>query len=107
MEFVLSINDHGKTLNTKVGDTVIIYLDENPTTGFLWSIDNGIEDVALLEDSEFRMAEGTGVGGGGQRKLVFKAKTPGEVELKLKHWREWEGEGSIISRFAVILRVEE
>jgi inhibitor of cysteine peptidase len=45
------------------------------------------------------------VGRGGQRVLTFKVQRTGIDQLRLKLWREWQGEPSIVERFTVTLQV--
>jgi inhibitor of cysteine peptidase len=98
--------DNGKTIEVQVGDSVVVRLPENPTTGFAWAIDKGSDDVLPLEASEYSPAAGAGVGGGGQRSLTFKATRAGTVGLQLKLWREWEGDKSVAERFTATIRVK-
>jgi hypothetical protein len=37
--------------------------------------------------------------------LSFRAVATGNVELRLKLWRQWEGDKSIVDRFAATVRV--
>ena len=82
----LTRTDNGKSITMQVNDLLLLSLDENPTTGFQWALDGG---------------------GGGQRVLTFKAQRAGIGQLKLKLWREWQGEPSIVERFTVTLQVRE
>jgi inhibitor of cysteine peptidase len=101
----LTREDHGNTIEVQPGDGIIVRLPENPTTGFTWAIDAASDDVLPLQDSEYSAEAGTGVGGGGQRSLTFKAMKAGTVRLQLKLWREWEGDKSVTDRFTVTIRV--
>jgi inhibitor of cysteine peptidase len=42
---------------------------------------------------------GAAIGAAGVRVLRFRAARPGSFELRIKHWREWEGEASVTDRF--------
>ncbi len=97
--------DQGKTVTLHPGQSLVVQLAENPTTGFRWSLDQGNEEIVALRDSNYVMAAGAGIGGGGQRTFTFEASKPGSVQLQLKLWREWEGEPSVIQRFSVTLEV--
>jgi inhibitor of cysteine peptidase len=99
--------DNGKFITMQVNDLLGVSLDENPTTGFQWALDSGGGDWVKLQASEYITAAGSGVGGGGQRVLTFKAQRAGTGRLQLKLWREWEGEPSIVERFTVTLQVRE
>jgi len=99
--------DNGKSITMQVNDHLIVSLDENPTTGFQWVLDSGGGDWMKLQASEYIPAAKSGVGGGGQRLLTFKAQRPGSGRLQLKLWRQWEGESSIVERFTLTLQVRE
>jgi len=99
--------DNGKYITMQVNDHLIVSLDENFTTGFQWALDSSGGDWVKLQASEYIPAAGSGIGGGGQRVLTFKAQQAGTGRLQLKLWREWEGEQSIVERFTVTLQVQE
>ena len=46
-------------------------------------------------------------GGSGQHVWRFKAKSPGDVRLLVKHWRSWEGEKSIVERLESTIHVKK
>ncbi|MFM7881061.1 MAG: protease inhibitor I42 family protein [Microcystis panniformis] len=103
----LTRTDNGKSITMQVNDLLLLSLDENPTTGFQWAIDGGGSDLVELQSSEYVPAIESRVGGGGQRVLTFKAQRAGIGQLKLKLWREWQGEPSVVERFTVTLQVRE
>ena len=59
--------------------------------------------VVALETAEFSAGAEAGMGSPGLRTFRFKLIAPGETELILKEWREWEGEQSVENRFVVTL----
>jgi inhibitor of cysteine peptidase len=100
--------DRGKSARVRPNDVVTIRLNENPTTGYRWTVDKVDHDVLRLEGSDFNPTPGGGIGGGGEHTFRFRARTEaatGSVQLKL--WREWEGDRSIIERFDVIIDVAD
>jgi len=97
--------DGGSSVQMKVGDVVAVRLAENPSTGFVWSTDSTGGDALQLVDSEYLPAADGRVGGPGERSLSFRAVAAGNVELRLKLWREWEGDKSIVDRFAATVRI--
>jgi inhibitor of cysteine peptidase len=99
--------DNGKSITMQVNDLLLLSLDENPTTGFQWAVDGGGSDLVELQSSEYLPARESKVGGGGQRVLTFKAQRAGIDQLRLKLWREWQGEPSVVERFTVTLQVRE
>jgi inhibitor of cysteine peptidase len=99
--------DNGKSVTMQVNDLLIVSLDENLTTGFQWVLDTNEGDLVTLQASEYIPSAGSGVGGGGQRLLTFKAQRVGTGRLQFKLWRQWEGEPSIIERFIFKIQVRE
>ena len=99
--------DSGKVVETRVGDTLVLHLDENPTTGYRWAMETRDEEVVALQSAVYVHGRSTGVASGGQRSLTFHAKKAGSVTLQLKLWRAWEGDASIVERFGVTLQVQE
>ncbi|WP_429469391.1 protease inhibitor I42 family protein [Paraburkholderia sp. WSM4175] len=96
--------DNGTTVEMHAGDTVILYLPENATTGYRWTIEE--LDAGLIELQESDYASGSSaVGSGGEARWTFRAKALGTTPLKLKLWRHWEGDGSILKRFVVTLKM--
>ena len=104
-QLALTPADDGKSFEVDQGDVVVIGLDENPTTGYRWAVDRRDADILELQGSDFSPGTGAGIGGGGRRTLVFKARKAGTARVQLKLWRDWEGESSTTDRYAVTLRV--
>jgi|SRR5215204_3700833 predicted secreted protein len=100
---LLSEQDRGRTIEVAEGDIFTVRLKENPTTGYRWSVEttNGLEQVG--DDFE---AGGGAIGAAGVRVFEFRATRPGSHKLRLKNWREWEGEDSVIDRFEADIDVK-
>jgi|GEM_PF-1468087 len=76
--------DNGKAINLAAGDWLSVELESNPTTGYLWTLTaNDGAVLRLLPESGFEQAPGSegATGAGGVQKFVFRALTPGAVEL--------------------------
>lgn len=101
--------DQGKTISAQIGAQVTISLSENPTTGYRWAVDKVDAQYIELKSSDYVLPSSTGVGGGGTRHLTFALKKNGTAQLKLKLWRDWEGDASVTERFALnfVIRVQE
>ena len=91
----LNEQDSGRTVKVKQGAIITIRLVENPTTGYRWAVEAG----SRLEQVEDQNEPGGMIGAAGVRVLRFQAKGIDTHELRLKNWREWEGESSVIGRF--------
>jgi predicted secreted protein len=99
---LLTANDHERRVEVGAGTVLTVRLPEQPTTGYRWAI----ESAGGLEPGGDRVEPGGAIGGAGTRELLFRATRQGTHELRLKLWREWEGEASVIDRFAVTIVVK-
>jgi predicted secreted protein len=105
-EHIVTRADNGKELEIDVGERLVVRLEESPTTGFAWS-PSGVNEKLGLLTSEYSPASPGSIGGGGLRTLTFTARQVGAVSLRLKLWREWEGDSSVVDVFAVKAMVRE
>jgi inhibitor of cysteine peptidase len=80
------------------GETLIIRLQENPTTGYRWTVESNAG--MRLDDDSFSRT-GTGVGGGGSRRLQWTAQAPGTHSITLLLRRPWEAADTAIGRFSL------
>jgi inhibitor of cysteine peptidase len=99
--------DNGKTIQLPTGDRVTVSLDENPTTGYRWAIQTMTAPLLELESSDYAPPSGSAVGTGGMRRMVFAIRQAGMARLELKLWREWEGDTSVVERYAVIFDIRD
>jgi inhibitor of cysteine peptidase len=99
--------DDGNAVDARVGGHLVVRLDENPTTGYRWALEESDEAVIALQHVEYVRSRDAAVGGGGQRIWTFVARKPGMATLHFKLWRAWEGDASIGQRFTATLNVQE
>lgn len=103
---IVTKTDTGKSFEVQVDTVVEVRLPENPTTGFRWKAYD--VDEAHLRQQEARFESGgPAVGEGGTRIFQFRAVAPGRAVLRLKLFREWEGDASILDRFEVTLSLKK
>lgn len=79
------------------GQTLEVLLNENPSTGYVWSLAEQpklfkVEEVfQSAQQQQAAAADATPVlGAGGQKTYRFTATTAGEELLHLRHARAWE-----------------
>jgi inhibitor of cysteine peptidase len=101
---MLSEKDDGRVVTVHVGEEVRLALPENASTGFRWAMDPADGDVIEVLGQDAAYASNA-VGSGGLAVFSFRARKPGKAELRFKHWRHWEGDASVIRRFAVRIEV--
>ena len=95
-------------IEINVGDSFIIRLESNPTTGYTWSLVESpkgiVEKVsAVYEPHE---TEGRLLGSGGTEVWTFKAIAKGKVTLTFDYARPWEANAAPIKEQAYIVTVK-
>ncbi|HEX9236706.1 MAG TPA: protease inhibitor I42 family protein [Actinomycetota bacterium] len=97
-EVALSKAEAGGVSAARVGDDVSVRLEEIPTSGYRWELEHVDHQVLAPAGDEF-IAEGAGRGAGGDRVFRFHVAKPGRTDVRLKRWRPWEGDTSVVERF--------
>jgi inhibitor of cysteine peptidase len=104
---VLTEDDDGKVLRLPANEALVIELIENPTTGYRWHLESA--EGVTVESSYIPGDPGAtpGIaGGGGKRRFTLEIKGAGQVDLRAKLRRAWEGDTSILRRFQVGLLID-
>ena len=82
--------DAGTTL--EVGESLTVNLEENPTTGYAWTLQSPT-DRSVLNWTSLYSDESCGLtGGGGTRTFNFTGVAPGLAAIELHYARDWEDE---------------
>lgn len=104
---ILNQDDNNRTAEVKVGEQVAIRLSANPATGFTWAVDENDSRLLALESTHYIEPSEPGViGARGRQFFTFTARQAGEVTLKLKYWRFWDGDASVAERYAITLQIQ-
>jgi inhibitor of cysteine peptidase len=106
----LTESNDGEVIRVRVKEEIELRLPENPTTGFRWSVvrsDRLVEEPVESGAPQTRPAQPTLIGAGGIRTFRFRPRETGTGRLELKLWREFEGDSSVVRRFAVDVTVED
>jgi inhibitor of cysteine peptidase len=104
-EVALTREDNGRVVVVKAGDAVSVQLAENPTTGYSWAIDS--IDARLVEaGAPTYHGAGAGLGSGGAKIWRLTARASGKTRVEMKRWRHWEGDASVVERFAITLDIK-
>ena len=98
--------DAGKTVNLHTGDTLVVTLDGNITTGYNWIMLP--QDSAILEQvGEPQVTpDSDALGAGGKIVLNFKAVKTGQSNLNLAYMRSFETDATPENTFEVLINVE-
>jgi predicted secreted protein len=78
-----------RNIATRVGETVTVRADENPTTGFIWQPAAG--DLSL-ERLDFQPQANAGIGSAGTRSFQLRTEQPGTHSVVLELRRPGEGQ---------------
>ena len=99
-EHQVSAQQNGARIKIRVGDVIVLRLPENATTGYRWAFTSLEQSQFVVEDSGY-LPQGGAVGSGGEAYWHVRARAPGKSRIELVNRREWEGDRSIIDRFAI------
>ena len=78
-----------KTIQISTDDTIELQLDETPTTGYKWELqDTDKEDIQLLQE-EYTLYEGAGIGAGGMKTIRFNILTNGKGKIVFENRQRW------------------
>ena len=88
---VINVSESGKQIELSPGDSLVVTLDSNPSTGFAWSI-SAITDEGVIDDvnNEFKGADTGMMGAGGQEVWTFEAGDKGTSTIEMQYSRPWE-----------------
>lgn len=100
----LTLAQDGESIDADTGDTILLHLPENPSTGYRWELEQLRGESIVVPRSAFEPAGGA-LGSGGTATWALHAAAAGESSLRLRQWRPWEGEASVLARFTVTVRV--
>jgi predicted secreted protein len=102
---VITEKDDGMPVKVVVGDTLVVRLASNPTTGYEWQ--------TIKLDTDYLQSTGEPIyespstrmpGAGGTQVFTFTTLKPGKSSLALAYMRSWETKP--IKAFAIIVQIE-
>jgi predicted secreted protein len=71
-------------IHVALGESIVLRLEENPTTGYRWFFEGFPAEDMLVVSDQFRLANDA-FGAGGIRELTLQAKRPGEHLIVLRN----------------------
>jgi inhibitor of cysteine peptidase len=80
---------NGQTLELAQGQTLMVELAGNPTTGYEWAVDQADATRLRLAESSYK-PDSSAVGAGGLYTFRFEALESGSTPLVLVYRRSWE-----------------
>ncbi len=107
-EVQLDASSNGGQKELALGQTVVVALDSNPTTGYSWVVSSVDQNILRQDgDSSYQSSNSNpGVmGAGGVQSFRFEAANPGTTTLTLVYRRPWETSVAPIKTFTVQVAV--
>jgi inhibitor of cysteine peptidase len=83
--------DHGKDIDLPAGDTLVVRLKGNPSTGYSWAIKGDPSPLWLVKSSTKKTSQsGHTAGAPAVQEFRLTAVTAGMASLTLEYRRPWE-----------------
>ena len=86
------------------GDIIEVQLDETPTAGYSWEVDNIDSNIVKLQSSDYKLYNEGGIGGSGMRTMVFLVDGHGNGKIRLRNSQRWSGD--IYRKFELSVNAE-
>jgi inhibitor of cysteine peptidase len=102
----LTESDDGKTVTLNKGETLVVKLDGNPTTGYGWQLADFDQSVLKSAGDPDYKSDSLMTGSGGRYTYKFTAQDSGEVVLKFSYLRPWETDTPPYKTFTVTVDVK-
>jgi len=101
-EVKASLDDDGREKQLKKGQTLVVTLEGNPTTGYSWEVAEPLDEQVLRQagEPEFK-SESDALGAGGVQVLRFEAVNAGKITLKLVYHRPWEKDVEPLETYSI------
>ena len=81
----------GKQIEISVGQSLVVTLDSNASTGYSWALNQNSDDSVLSNTGNEYIAPQTSlVGAGGKEEWTFKALKEGTSTISMEYSRPWE-----------------
>lgn len=101
--------DQGRTVELAAGETLLVTLESNPTTGYSWQVSEVDEAVLKRKgEPEYKQRAGSEglVGAGGAETFRFEAAGAGRTTLTLVYARPWEQDVPPVETYSIVVVVK-
>lgn len=87
----VTVAQNTQTLFVSPGDVIRIQLEENPTTGYAWKMEE-TPPLLSVQKNDYELFQNTGIGGGGKRTIELSVEQSGQASIQMKNWQRWSGD---------------
>ena len=103
---IVKKQDSGKTIDVKVGDVIQIELESLGSAGYEWFTDSvDTRYVELMSHSTKATSEKDKIGAPVLSVWRFRALSKGKTEIRMSHYRIWEGKEQASDNFHMQLNI--
>lgn len=102
----LTERDNGKNVSLTVGESMVIELAGNPTTGYGWELADIDQSLLASETMQFILSDSNLTGAGGHYSFRFNAFKAGSSVLKLVYRRVWEKNVQPLQNFELMVAIK-
>lgn len=100
-EIKLGSGDNGRQIELNKGQTLVVSLEANPTTGYTWEVSElDTHILSQIGETEFK-PESDLLGAGGMQILRFESANSGQTPLKLVYHRPWEKDVEPLQNYSI------
>ncbi len=105
IKMTLAKQDNGKAIALKKGESFVVALASNPTTGFQWTVVEPYDENLLTAEKSYT-GTGIGVGSGGIEMFCFTAINSGSTPLVMNYQRPFDKNVAPIETFKVTVEIK-
>jgi len=102
---ILTKQDQGKEIEVKVGDVVQIELEAIGTAGYQWFVESLDQEVLKLVSEETQVPYPGRLGAPVLMVWKFEVIKEGTTEIRMDHYRSWEGKEHSTDHFEVRIKI--
>ena len=105
-EVTVRDDQNGAKIAVRVGDTIVVRLQEISGGGYRWTLTSVDADTLEMKEHGYEPAR-AGIGGAGASVWRFTPKHAGSTRLELKKVRPWNPGDPAGERFAVDVEIDD
>ena len=102
---VLSKQDSGKQIDVKTREVVQVELEAMGTAGYQWFVESLDQDILRLVSEETKVSYPGRLGAPVLMIWKFEMIKEGFTEIKMNHYRSWEGKEQSTDHFEVRIKI--
>ena len=104
---IITKQDSGKEIKTKVGNVIQVELEGLGSAGYKWYLNSlNAEKLELISEETKAVSDKEKIGAPVLGIWRFKTLKKGFTEIKMDHYRAWEGKDSATDHFGIKLTIQ-